>query len=159
MPRQPMTTCMPRQLVISHQVVEKTPPSERSVGQRDDDLVGDGQSGGLGALGGAGALGLGVAGRPGRRLEGAGGDPRPGLEALEAGDLIFELLDALPLKADLVFELADPILLEADNVEQLPHQRRAFGRRDLGQRDQHGRILPTNRPGRPGLLRSYDVTT
>ena len=121
----------------------------RDVGQGDDDLLGDGQLGGLGALGGAGPFRLRVAGRPGRRLEGAGGDPGSGLEALEAGDLVFELVDAL-------FELLDALLLEGDDVEQLPHQRRAFGLRDVGQQDPHGQIRPaTSRPICPGLLRSY----
>ena len=139
----------------------------RAVGQRDDDLLGDGQSGGLGALGGAGAFGLGIAGRPGRRLEGAGGDPGPGLEALEAGDLVFEemdpllvLLDAFLLAADLIFELLDPLLLEVDDVEQLLDQRRPFGLRDVGQEDLHARIRPaTPRPICPRLLRGYDLTT
>jgi hypothetical protein len=87
----------------------------RSVRQRDDGLVGEGQLGCLTSLGGAGTFGLGVGARPGRRLEGAGGDAWPGLEALEAGDLILEVLVALPLEADLVFELADPLLMEADD--------------------------------------------
>jgi hypothetical protein len=66
------------------------------------------------------------------------------------------LLDALLLEADLVFELLDALLLEVDNVEQLPHQRRAFGLGDIGQHDQHGQIRPaTAEPICPGLLRSY----
>src|SRR6185437_9367417 len=58
-----------------------------------------------------------VARRLGRSLERTGGDPGSGFEALEAGDLIFELVNAL-------FELQDALLLEGDDVEQLPHQRR-----------------------------------
>ena len=56
----------------------------RAVGQRDDDLVGDGQLGGLGAAWRSRAVLARVAGRPGRRLEGTGGDPGSGLETLEA---------------------------------------------------------------------------
>jgi hypothetical protein len=117
----------------------------RDVGPAEDGLLGDGQLGRLGSLGGTGPLRRWVAGRPGRRLEGAGGDPGPGLEALEAGDLVIELVNAL-------FELLDALLLEGDDVEQLPHQRRAFGLRDFGQRDRHNPILPTTRPNRPGVI-------
>ena len=60
----------------------------------------DGQFGGLGALGGAGPFRTRGRGGPGRRLQGAGGDPGSGLEALEAGNLVFELLDALLLEVD-----------------------------------------------------------
>ena len=35
-----------------------------------------------------------------RRLQRAGGDSRSGLETLEAGDLVFELLNALVLEVD-----------------------------------------------------------
>ena len=107
----------------------------------------------FGAFGGAGPFGIGVAGPPGRCVEGTGGDPRAGLEALEAGDLVFELVDAL-------FELLDASLLEGDDVEQLPHQGRAFGLRDVGQQDPHDQIRPaTSRPIGPGLLRSYRCPT
>ena len=58
-------------------------------------LGSDGQLGGLGALGGAGPFRIGVAGWSGRRLQRAGGDPGSGLEALEAGDLVFELVNTL----------------------------------------------------------------
>src|SRR5690349_3834666 len=95
-------------------------------------------------------LSMGVARRPRRRLQGAGSDPGPGREALEAGDLVLELADPPLLEVDLVLELADPLLLDADDIEQLPHQRRAIGLRDLGQRNPHGPILPTNQSGRPG---------
>src|SRR5262249_34020216 len=108
---------------------------------------GAGELGGLGARGGAGALGPGLAGWPGRRLQGAGGDPRPGLEALEAGDLAFELVDpflelleAILLEADLILELPDAVLLEMDDLKQPLDQRRAVGFRDIGQRDVDDRI-------------------
>ena len=121
----------------------------RVVVQRDDDVLGDGQLGGLGALGGAGPFGIGVAGRPGRRLERAGSDPGSGLETLEAGDLVLELLDPL-------FELLDALLLKGDDVEQLLDQRRALDLRDVGQQNRHDQIRPANpRPIYPGLLRSY----
>jgi hypothetical protein len=128
----------------------------RDVGQRDNGLFGNGQLGGLGALGGAGPLGLGVTGRPGRRLEGAGRDPGSGLEALEAGDLVLELLDALLLETDLILKLLDSLLLESDDIKQLQDQRRAFGLGYVGQEDPHDRIRPaTSWPTCPGLLRSY----
>src|SRR5262249_30177022 len=57
----------------------------RAVGQRDDDLISDGQLGGLGALGGAGAFGLGIAGRPGRGLEELGAIRGPGLRPWRRG--------------------------------------------------------------------------
>src|SRR5262249_39318927 len=100
------------------------------------------------------------------RLKGAGGDPGPGLEALEAGDLLFELvdpflelLDAVVLEADLILELPDAVLLEVDDLKQLLDQRRAVGFRDIGQRDWHGRIRPAiSRPFCPGLLRGYTLS-
>ncbi len=55
--------------------------SIRAVGQRDDDLVGDGQLGGLGALGRAGSFRIRVAGWAGRRLQGAGSGERFGVGA------------------------------------------------------------------------------
>jgi hypothetical protein len=67
----------------------------RDLGQADDGLLGDGQSGGLGAFGGTGPFGVRVTGRPRRRLQGTGSDPGSGLEALETSDLIFELVHAL----------------------------------------------------------------
>src|SRR4051794_38265182 len=79
----------------------------RDVGQGDNDLIGDRQLRGLGSLGGAGAFGLRVARRPGWPLQRAGGDPGSGLEALEVGDLVLELVDAL-------FESLDPLLLVGD---------------------------------------------
>jgi hypothetical protein len=72
-------------------------------------------------------------------------DPRPGLEALEARDLILELVDAL-------LELLDPLLLEENDVEQLAHRRRVFGLRDVGQRDRDGPTLPIIRPSHPGAV-------
>jgi hypothetical protein len=85
----------------------------RAVSQREDDLVGDDQLGGLGSLGGAGAFGLGVAGRPRRRFQGTGCDPGSGFEALEADDLVFELVDPFS-------ELLDVVLLEVDPIFESP---------------------------------------
>jgi hypothetical protein len=113
--------------------------AQRDVGQGDDDLFGDGQLGGLGAFGGARPFGLGVARRSRRRLEGAGNDPGSGLEALEAGDLVLELLSPL-------FESLDSILLEGDDLQELEDQRRAFGLRDVGHQKTHNLILPTAQP-------------
>ena len=103
-----------------------------------------------------GRLASGSRGGRARPLQGAGSDPRSGLEALEAGDLVFELPDPFLLQVDLVFELLDAPLLEGDDIEQLLDQRRAIGLRDVGQWNPHGQIPPAiPRPICPGLLRSY----
>src|SRR5215210_41567 len=111
------------------------------VGQSDDRLFGDGQLGRLEPLGGTGPLLTRVARRTGRRLQRTGRDERPGLEALETEDFVFEFLDV--------------VLQMADDIKQLPHQRGAFRFRDVGQRRDHGQILPTAMPGGPEFLRSY----
>ena len=54
----------------------------RLVDEGIDILVGDGQLGGLGSLGGAGPFADRVAGRSGRRLEATGGDPGRALRPL-----------------------------------------------------------------------------
>ncbi len=92
----------------------------RRVDQRDDDLVGDGQLGGLGPLVGPGPL---LAGSRGGR----GGVSRR-LGAI-MGRVLRPLRRAISSSSSL-----DAVLLVADDIEQLPHQRGAFGFRDLGQR-------------------------
>ena len=70
-------------------------------------------------LGGARPLLTRLARRPGGSLERTGRDDRPGLESLEAEDL--------------VFEFRDTILQMTNQVKQLPHERGAFRFRDVGQ--------------------------
>ena len=115
------------------------------VGQRDDDLVGDDQLRGLGSFSGPRSFLAGYGWRSGRSFEAAGCDHGTRFQALEAGDLVFELLDAF--------------LLEADDLEQLSHERREIGFRDVGKKERHGQILPTAKPLRPGFLRSYPGLT
>ena len=43
-------------------------------------------------------------------------------------------------------------MLEVDDLEQLPHQRRAFTLRNVGQYETHGLILPTARPFLPQVI-------
>ena len=89
------------------------------IDQRDEDLIGNGQLGGLGSLGRARPHLPRLARLRGRSLERTGRDDRPGLESLEAEDL--------------VFQFRETILQMGDEVEQLPHERRAFRFRDIGQ--------------------------
>jgi hypothetical protein len=63
----------------------------------------------IGAFGGARPLLTGWQGRSGWPLQGTGSNCGPGLQTLEAEDLVFQLLNA--------------ILLGADEIKQLPHQR------------------------------------
>ena len=51
------------------------------------------------------------------RFEATGSDHGARFQALEAGDFVFELLEAF--------------LLGADDLDQLPHQRRGFGIRNV----------------------------
>jgi hypothetical protein len=88
------------------------------IGDRDDDLVGDDQLGGLGSLGGPGSFLAGLGRLAGRSFEATGSDHGTRFQALEASDFVFELLDAF--------------LLGADDLEQLSHERRGIGFRDVG---------------------------
>jgi hypothetical protein len=90
------------------------------VDQRDDDLVGDGQEGGLEPLGGPGPLLTRGAWRAWRNFQRTGCDQGSGFQTLQAGDFIAELLDDL--------------LLPLEEVQQLSHQRGRFGFGNLGQR-------------------------
>ena len=98
--------------------------ARRGVGHRQGHLLVDDQQGVLGALGGAGALVPGAGGRRRRGLfEAAGGQGRAGAEALEAGDLVAQLLQEL--------------LLVPDDLQQALDQGGAFLRGNLGEAEVH----------------------
>ena len=107
--------------ILNHEVF--VPFEDRSgwrVGQRDDDLVGNGQLGGLEPLGGSGPLLTGSRG-------GRGGASR-GLGAI-MGRVFRPLRRRISSSSCWMRSL-----LLADDIQQLPHQRGGFGFGDVGQR-------------------------